>query len=112
MAVSVTGNIEEYARALTILETSRSTPDWVLAANGGVLKKRVSRLLGLQSINRRIPAAGLAAISVLCVSCVLVAATGFQDDAPPPPKPPIAPAPAVVRLPPFRPWPRQLPRSA
>ncbi len=109
VAVSITGNIEEYARALTILETSRSAPDWVLAANGGALKKRVGRLLGLESINRRIPAAGLAAIAVLCASCVLVAATGFQDDAPPPPpKPPIAPAPAVV---PFTPVPPAAPTA-
>jgi hypothetical protein len=94
MAVNVTGNVEEYARALTIIETSRSAPDWVLAANGGALKKRVGRLLGLQSITRGIPAAGLAAIAVLCASCVLAAASGFQDDPPlAPPKPPVAPAP-------------------
>ena len=107
-AVGITGNIEEYARALTILEASRSAPDWVLAANGGTLKKRVARLLGMHSIRRTIPAAGLAAIAVLCASCVLIAASGFQhDDAPPPPpKPAIAPAPTVV---PFAPAPPAAP---
>ena len=80
VAVATCGNAGEYARALTLLETARIAPSWALAATGGVLKSRVSRLLGLQSITRSVPAGGLAAIGVLCAAGVLIAATAFNEN--------------------------------
>jgi GWxTD domain-containing protein len=48
LAVSVTGDRLGYARTLSLLEEMRATvPAGAFAANGGVLKMRIARLLGL-----------------------------------------------------------------
>jgi beta-lactamase regulating signal transducer with metallopeptidase domain len=92
IAVSISGDACEYARALTQLEEARATPVWALAANGGVLKQRVARLLGLATVSRGASASGAAAIGVLCAAGFLLAGASFarQD----PPDVPVAEAPA------------------
>jgi beta-lactamase regulating signal transducer with metallopeptidase domain len=102
IAVSVCGNPSEYARALAMLSDTR--PAWVMAANGGALKARVGRLLGMQKMTHGIPRAGLAVLAVMCASCVVLAAGVFKQDAPiAPPAPP--PPPSVSSVPPVPPDP-------
>jgi beta-lactamase regulating signal transducer with metallopeptidase domain len=97
IAVAVCGNPREYVRALTILGAKAARPAWAMAANGGVLKSRIGRLLGLRQMAPGIPRAGLAVLAVLCASCVVWAAGVFKQDVPatPPPSPPPPAAPAV-----------------
>jgi beta-lactamase regulating signal transducer with metallopeptidase domain len=95
IAVAVCGNASEYARALTMLSGEAPRPVWAMAANGGALKSRVSRLLGLRQIAPGIPRAGLAVLAVLCASCVVLAAGAFEQGTPLPPVPP-APAPPAA----------------
>ena len=80
IAVEVCGNASEYARALTMLSGRAPRPVWAMAANGGVLKSRVSRLLGLRQIAPGIPRTGWAVLAVLCASCVVLAAGGFKQE--------------------------------
>ena len=61
VAISVCGNAVEYARALTLMEESRSAPALAMAANRGPLAARVARLLGLGTIGSGIRVAGFAA---------------------------------------------------
>lgn len=78
MAVAICGDARAYARALTLLETWRAAPSIVLAVNSGSLKSRITRLLGLDTIVRSVPRAGLAALAVLCGAGVVVASTSFH----------------------------------
>ena len=78
VAVSICGNVAEYARALTLMETWRAAPALAMAANSGALKVRISRLLGLGAITRSIPRGGLAVIGVLCAAGAVVAGTNFN----------------------------------
>ncbi|HEY2779371.1 MAG TPA: M56 family metallopeptidase [Steroidobacteraceae bacterium] len=75
VAVNACGNAPGYARALALLEESRSTTVWALAANGGVLTSRIGRLLGVRGTARSISASGLALIGSLCVAGLLMAGT-------------------------------------
>jgi beta-lactamase regulating signal transducer with metallopeptidase domain len=104
IAVEVCGNASEYARALATLSGRAARPAWAMAANGGALKSRVSRLLGLRQIAPGLPRAGLAVLAVLCASCVLLAGGVFKQEtpnAPPPPTPsPAAPADLLPPAPP------------
>jgi beta-lactamase regulating signal transducer with metallopeptidase domain len=75
VAVSACGNAPGYARALALLEESRSNTVWALAANGGVLTSRIGRLLGVRSTSRSISASGLAFIGGLCAAGLLMAGT-------------------------------------
>jgi beta-lactamase regulating signal transducer with metallopeptidase domain len=75
VAVNACGNAPGYARALALLEESRSTTVWALAANGGVLTSRIGRLLGVRGTTRSISAGGLALIGSLCVAGLLMAGT-------------------------------------
>jgi len=61
VAISVCGDAVEYARALTLMEESRSAPVLAMAANRGPLAARVARLLGLGTIGSGIRVAGFAA---------------------------------------------------
>lgn len=79
VAVACCGNAEEYARALVQLETTRSTPEWALAATGGILKSRIARLLGLRSTTRTGLVAGLTAIATLCGTAALLAAAASRE---------------------------------
>lgn len=95
VAVEMCGNAHDYARGLALLEESRSTSVWAMAANGGVLRSRIGRLLGLNRAARTMSAAGLAVIGGLCIAGVLMAGTTLaqlQSAAPPEPAAPaIAP---------------------
>jgi beta-lactamase regulating signal transducer with metallopeptidase domain len=75
VAVEACGNAREYARALALLEESRSTSVWALAATGGVLSSRIGRLLGLSGAARSMSAAGLTALGGLCAAGLLMAGT-------------------------------------
>jgi beta-lactamase regulating signal transducer with metallopeptidase domain len=97
VAVSACGNASGYARALALLEESRSSTVWALAANGGVLTSRIGRLLGIKSTARTISTSGLVSIGSLCVAGILMAGTAstrVTGDLPPPtpPDPPALPA--------------------
>jgi beta-lactamase regulating signal transducer with metallopeptidase domain len=96
IAVAVCGDAAQYARALAVMGGSQTRPMWAMAANGGALKARIGRLLGMNKMVHGVPRAGLAVLALLCVSCVLLAAGGFKQDLPvvppPPPPPPAAPA--------------------
>ena len=61
VAISVCSDAVEYARALTLMEESRSAPALAMAANRGPLAARVARLLGLGTIGSGIRVAGFAA---------------------------------------------------
>ncbi len=102
IAVAVCGNASEYARALAMM--SGAQPKWAMAANGGALKARVGRLLGMQKMAHGIPRAGLAVLALLCASCVVLAAGVFRQDPPSPPPPPPPPnAPASAPAEPYTP---------
>jgi beta-lactamase regulating signal transducer with metallopeptidase domain len=75
VAVAMCGNAHDYARGLAQLEESRSTSVFAMAANGGVLRSRIGRLLGLKGAARTMSAGGLAVIGGLCVLGVLMAGT-------------------------------------
>ena len=75
VAISVCGDAVEYARALTLMEESRSAPALAMAANRGPLASRVARLLGLGTIGSGIPVAGFA------VSFVFLAGALFAGSA-------------------------------
>jgi beta-lactamase regulating signal transducer with metallopeptidase domain len=108
IAVEVCGNPGDYARALAAMGAAR--PTFAMAANGGALKARVGRLLGIQKITHGMPRAGLAVLAVLSASCVLLAAGAFKQEAPPPP-PPTPPPPSVEPTPPAPPFPPVPPKK-
>ncbi len=100
VAVSACGNAPGYARALALLEESRSTSVWAMAANGGVLTSRIGRLLGIKGPTRTISTSGLVFIGSLCVAGILMAGTASTRDTNylPPPTPPDPPAyPRILR---------------
>jgi len=102
IAVSVCGNVTEYAKALAVIETWRATPAILLAANSASLKSRIARLIGFDIIARSsIPRAGLAALGVLCAAGVLLAGSAFHSTLTPPlpPAPPSAPRVVVPAAP-------------
>ena len=83
IAVALCGNAHEYARALAAMSAGNAGPAWSMVANGGELKSRIARLLGLQEITHCVPRAALAVLAVLCVSCVLMEVGAFKQRTPP-----------------------------
>ena len=76
VAVALSGDPGSYARALALMEGWRSSPALALGANGGALKARVSRILGLDMVKSAVPQGGLAMIGCCCVAgAILGAAT-------------------------------------
>jgi beta-lactamase regulating signal transducer with metallopeptidase domain len=75
VAVSLCGNVVEYARALTLMEEWRSAPVLAMAANRGPLAARIFRLLGMKSAGgtRGIGVTG----SILCLTGALLAGNAF-----------------------------------
>lgn len=71
IAVSVSGNAVEYARALTLMEEWRSAPVLAMAANRGPLTERIVRVLGLKTIGGEMRT-GLTA-SLLCLTVAVLA---------------------------------------
>jgi beta-lactamase regulating signal transducer with metallopeptidase domain len=78
IAVSVCGDAYEYARALTLMETWRATPALIMAANGGSLKLRISRLLGFRAMTHSAPRGGLAILGLVCAAGALLAGSTFN----------------------------------
>ena len=74
-AVAICGDAVEYAKALTAMEQWRVAPALVLAANGGSLRTRVSRLLGISSLKAGAPRASAALACLVCAATVLFAGT-------------------------------------
>src|SRR5215470_4391397 len=72
VAVAACGNHLGYARALTTMEEWRATPAFSLAANGGPLAARISRILGLRHASES-RTAGLGA-AFACFGAAIVAA--------------------------------------
>jgi beta-lactamase regulating signal transducer with metallopeptidase domain len=90
LSVAVCGNISEYVRALTFLESARTMPDWALAANGGPLKARVLRLLKPDAALRTVSTGGLVAvISIVAVGALLASTQIEHINAPAPPAAPV-----------------------
>src|SRR5215475_5653843 len=71
IAVAACGNHLGYARALTTMEEWRATPALSVAANGGPLAARISRILGLRHASET-RAAGLGT-SFACFSAAILA---------------------------------------
>ena len=66
LAVGVGGNVLAYARALSYLEENRASfPEFVLGANGGVLKMRIKRLLRGKPEVEGSPVAALVALAMI-----------------------------------------------
>jgi len=66
LAVAVGGDVLAYARALSFLEESRASfPEFVLGANGGVLKMRIKRILGSKRDAEGSPAGALVALGMI-----------------------------------------------
>jgi TonB family protein len=66
LAVGVGGNVLAYARALSYLEENRASfPEFVLGANGGVLKMRIKRLLRGKPDVEGSPVAALVALAMI-----------------------------------------------
>ena len=74
-AVAVCGSPFEYAKALTVMETWRTAPAMMLAANSGHLKARIGRLLGFSSVKAGVPRAGLFTFGLLFTVGALLAGT-------------------------------------
>jgi hypothetical protein len=93
VAVAACGNAPGYARALALLEESRSAAALVMAANGGALTSRIGRLLGVKRASRSISAPSIAVLAVLSIAGALMAGTASTrvsidaPDAPTPPEP-------------------------
>ena len=73
VAVAACGNHLGYARALTTMEEWRATPALSIAANGGPLAARISRILGLRHATEN-RTAGLGA-GFVCFGAAVIAAS-------------------------------------
>ncbi len=67
VAVSLTGDALGYAKVLATLEELRGLPEPALAANGGLLKQRILRLLGLSHDGNTTSTVNIFAISFVCL---------------------------------------------
>jgi beta-lactamase regulating signal transducer with metallopeptidase domain len=88
VAVSIAGDALGYARALTLLEARRALPSMALAATGGALTWRVTRLLGLRQRPAGPPHLAMAAIALICLAGSVTAGHALTND--PEPAPPAA----------------------
>ncbi len=84
VAVTTSGDALGYAKALASLEEWRGLPALLpaaaMAASGGVLKHRISRLLGLNIRGGNVSVMGVAGVGIIClVGCVI--AQGADADA-------------------------------
>jgi beta-lactamase regulating signal transducer with metallopeptidase domain len=69
VAVSVTGDVLTYARALAELESFRPAHNTGIAANGGMLADRIARLLGApRSLSQTVSGPGMITSAVLAAS--------------------------------------------
>jgi TonB family protein len=71
IAVAMGGNVLAYAKALSYLEERRMAfPEFILGANGGVLKMRINRLLGCRED------AAASQFAVLTLAALIIAVAG------------------------------------
>lgn len=70
-AISMCGNVVEYARALTLIGQWREAPALAMAVNHSPLAARVMRLLGTTTHRRAYPRAGVSASCICMVGMVL-----------------------------------------
>lgn len=71
IAVAMGGNVLAYAKALSYLEERRAAfPEFMLGANGGVLKMRINRLLGCRED------AAASQFAVLTLAAMIIAVAG------------------------------------
>jgi beta-lactamase regulating signal transducer with metallopeptidase domain len=106
MAVGVCGSPLTYAHALAHLAESRTSPRFMMAANGRPLAARVARLLGVRDTAAEIRGADLS-LGLLCLTASLIAGVAFMGAArnvhaqtpAPPAKISAAPSPAIVARP-------------
>jgi len=82
IAVAVSGDPVEYARALTLMEEWRSAPVLAMAANRGPLTERIMRVLGIKTLGSGMRNVGLTG-SVVCLAVALVAGNALIDMAHP-----------------------------
>jgi uncharacterized protein (TIGR03435 family) len=86
IAVAISGDALNYARALADLEAQRPVHfNPALAANGGSLPERIGRLLGIRAPSR--PVSGPAAIAAAGLILITAFATFAQPTSPKPPRP-------------------------
>ena len=72
VAISVCGNVVEYARALAAMAEWQSAPALAMAANRSPLAERVARLLGVAKLNGGLRSAGIAGATLCLSASVLV----------------------------------------
>lgn len=77
LSVAICGNAVEYAKALTVLESARTTPTWALSASGGDLKMRVMRLISPERSAAAASTVGLGFLGVLCMTGALLTAAAI-----------------------------------
>jgi len=82
IAVAVSGDPVEYARALTLMEEWRSAPALAMAANRGPLTERIMRVLGIKTLGSGMRNVGLTG-SVVCLAVALFAGNALIDMAHP-----------------------------
>ena len=83
LAVAACGDAALFAEALTSLEAGRATGGLALAANGGSLKDRVTRLLGAPAETRRFSLSAIAGLTLLSLVAGSVAVAQTQAPARP-----------------------------
>jgi beta-lactamase regulating signal transducer with metallopeptidase domain len=77
IAVNAAGGRLGYARALATMATWRDTPRFAMAATGGPLAARVSRLLGMSREQHQGRMAGVVTITLLVATATLACAISF-----------------------------------
>jgi GWxTD domain-containing protein len=84
LAVQIGGDRLAYAKALTFLEQRRSAPAFAPGANGGNLKMRVARLLGMEEAPALSQAVAVTLLSLAAVAagCAIVASARAQSATP------------------------------
>jgi len=78
VAVAISGDAVEYARALTVMAEWRSAPALAMAANRSPLTDRIIRILGLKTLSAGMRSIGLTG-SVLCLAVALVTGNALLD---------------------------------
>ena len=99
IAVEACGNAPGYARALALLEESRSASLLAMAASGGVLTTRIGRLLGVKRATRSMSVPSVALLAALSIAGALMAGSASTQAVDDIPKPPAPPAPVELTSP-------------
>lgn len=107
VAVEICGDAYQYAGALALMESWRGTSAFALAATGGILKQRVARILGRETLSRSGPQSGMAAMAMICLAALLLGTASLRSAfaAQEPPLPPEAANPVIAQEPPAPPKP-------